>query len=85
DLLLALWICRISTASAIIGLLLFWLAPQARDLFRDVSGGLGATGLENSSWKMFPNIGTFPGLRFWECWRDRRAEGNWRTGADVPI
>jgi hypothetical protein len=57
--LLALWICRVSVASVGIGLLLFWGAPQARDLFRDVSGGLGAAGLETSQWKMFINILTF--------------------------
>jgi hypothetical protein len=59
DLLLALWICRISVASAVLGFLLFWLAPRARDLFLDVSRGIGAIGLETSPWKTFFNTATF--------------------------
>jgi len=43
-----LWICRISVASLTLGWVLFYFAPQARDLFRDVAGDLNGNTLEGS-------------------------------------
>ena len=40
DVIHVLWICRISTASVLLGLLVMWQAPQAVDLFQEVGGFL---------------------------------------------
>jgi hypothetical protein len=40
DFIHVLWICRISTASVLLGLLVMWQAPQAVDLFQEVGGFL---------------------------------------------
>jgi hypothetical protein len=38
DLVRVLWVCRIAFASVSIATLIMWIAPQARDLFLEISG-----------------------------------------------
>jgi hypothetical protein len=61
-----LWICRIATASVILGFLVMWYAPQARDLFLEVAGHLGSAPQTNtwqSAW--FAAIFCLSLLIFW--------------------
>lgn len=47
DVLLVLWICRFASASVALGLLVFWFAPQSRDIFLEIAGHLGT---KQGSW-----------------------------------
>ena len=51
-----LWVCRVSVASLLIGLLILLLAPQSQDLFREVTPDAG------SVWEIF---GPFRGPLYW--------------------
>ena len=47
DLFRALWICRISFTSIALGILVFSIAPQSRDIFLEIAGHLGT---KEGSW-----------------------------------
>jgi hypothetical protein len=47
DLFHALWICRVSAVSVALGILVFWIAPQSRDIFLEIAGHLGT---KEGSW-----------------------------------
>ncbi len=60
DLFHILWICRIATFSAVLGILVMWQAPQARDLFQEVAGFAEATG-KPTAYRSFLFALTFAG------------------------